>query len=115
MRCSHCKLENPAIAERCDCGFVFATGNLDQNIVREQRPTIEFGYKILSAAAGAVTTMLGFLPMIIIVLAVASAYTHYSRKFPYVAKQLAIWFTVSFVIAMAIGLLLAGLAKMGST
>lgn len=35
MRCPICRLENPDDAMRCDCGYDFDTGNIEQSYFKE--------------------------------------------------------------------------------
>ena len=38
MRCPKCKLENPPTAQRCDCGYDFASGQMKESYLTKSGP-----------------------------------------------------------------------------
>lgn len=39
MKCPNCRLENPPSAQYCDCGYRFATGEVDSTVALRKAPS----------------------------------------------------------------------------
>src|SRR5262245_32656273 len=66
MKCPNCGLFNPDSAQRCDCGYDFASGSMQRSHATDQQPqrsiphgpAVTRSYRIVSFAAGAIVATL---------------------------------------------------------
>lgn len=74
MRCPNCKLINPATAERCDCGFEFASGRMRASLLtgRDMELRLEKEQERISfTSKGIILRVLSRLGMVGVAAAVA--------------------------------------------
>lgn len=72
MRCSKCGLENPAKAEWCDCGFVFAKGEMDAALPLPKRRSVWRHPVVIGLCVLAALTVLYFGSMMALMLYIAA-------------------------------------------
>ncbi|MBL8210192.1 MAG: hypothetical protein JNK87_05750 [Bryobacterales bacterium] len=62
MQCRNCGLENPASAQWCDCGHVFATGNCDIALRLPERAGL-WQHPVVIVLSALVLALLVFAPL----------------------------------------------------
>ena len=67
MDCPNCKLMNPPNATRCDCGYDFQTGTIQQSYLTEREK------RLLRPGAGVAGVILGILFLLELILRLTSA------------------------------------------
>lgn len=110
--CPHCKLENPDSAERCDCGYDFASGSMESEEIfdeyrpKEKQPTDYTGLIIAAALAPVLILFLYFdkVDLGLTVFIVLGAIVLAIKIRWNLRKRVWFWATIVFILALHVPL-----------